>query len=124
MDWDKGGREVAMWGRWPRTHDKRGRKTDFRFVYPPGRARVLDSRGVVCCFNFIMAAVQTEPNLCSQPCQRPFYIYGGLACNSLMAGKFFFFVSLTHSDDFCCLKQEFCCLFVAKILMYIQFFLN
>ncbi|XP_040913440.1 ankyrin repeat and SOCS box protein 11 [Toxotes jaculatrix] len=32
-----------------------------------------------------MAAVQTEVSLCSQPWQRPLYIYGGLACNSLMA---------------------------------------
>ncbi|XP_034417565.1 ankyrin repeat and SOCS box protein 11 [Cyclopterus lumpus] len=32
-----------------------------------------------------MAAVQTEVPLCSQPWQRPLYIYGGLACNSLMA---------------------------------------
>ncbi|XP_028447690.1 ankyrin repeat and SOCS box protein 11 [Perca flavescens] len=32
-----------------------------------------------------MAAVQTEVSLCSQPWQRSFYIYGGLACNSLMA---------------------------------------
>ncbi|KAF1382687.1 hypothetical protein PFLUV_G00146350 [Perca fluviatilis] len=32
-----------------------------------------------------MAAVQTEVSLCSQPSQRSFYIYGGLACNSLMA---------------------------------------
>lgn len=69
--------------------DKRGRKADFRFVYPTGRACVLDRRGgVCCCFIFIMAAVQTEVSLCSQPWQRPLYIYGGLACNSLMAGKF------------------------------------
>ncbi|XP_042351012.1 ankyrin repeat and SOCS box protein 11 [Plectropomus leopardus] len=32
-----------------------------------------------------MAAVQTELSLCSQPWQRPLFIYGGLACNSLMA---------------------------------------
>ncbi|KAE8299183.1 Ankyrin repeat and SOCS box protein 11 [Larimichthys crocea] len=32
-----------------------------------------------------MAAVQTEVSLCSQPWQNPLYIYGGLACNSLMA---------------------------------------
>ncbi|XP_049904028.1 ankyrin repeat and SOCS box protein 11 [Epinephelus moara] len=32
-----------------------------------------------------MAAVQTEVSLSSQPWQRPLYIYGGLACNSLMA---------------------------------------
>ncbi|XP_035533152.1 ankyrin repeat and SOCS box protein 11 [Morone saxatilis] len=32
-----------------------------------------------------MAAVQTELSLCSQPWHRPLYIYGGLACNSLMA---------------------------------------
>nr|XP_020465168.1 ankyrin repeat and SOCS box protein 11-like isoform X2 [Monopterus albus] len=32
-----------------------------------------------------MAAVQTEVSQCSQPLQRPLYIYGGLACNSLMA---------------------------------------
>ncbi|XP_054471741.1 ankyrin repeat and SOCS box protein 11 [Anoplopoma fimbria] len=32
-----------------------------------------------------MAAVQTEVSLCSQPWQRHLYIYGGLACNSLMA---------------------------------------
>ncbi|XP_026232679.1 ankyrin repeat and SOCS box protein 11 [Anabas testudineus] len=32
-----------------------------------------------------MAAVQTDISLCSQPWQRPFHIYGGLACNSLMA---------------------------------------
>ncbi|XP_071775869.2 ankyrin repeat and SOCS box protein 11 [Centroberyx gerrardi] len=32
-----------------------------------------------------MAVVQTEVPLCSQPWQRPFHIYGGLACNSLMA---------------------------------------
>ncbi|XP_075959341.1 ankyrin repeat and SOCS box protein 11 [Anarhichas minor] len=32
-----------------------------------------------------MAAVQTEVSLCPQPWQRPLYIYGGLACNSLMA---------------------------------------
>ncbi|XP_078118246.1 ankyrin repeat and SOCS box protein 11 [Sander vitreus] len=32
-----------------------------------------------------MAAVQTEVSLCTQPWQRSFYIYGGLACNSLMA---------------------------------------
>ncbi|XP_041663580.1 ankyrin repeat and SOCS box protein 11 [Cheilinus undulatus] len=32
-----------------------------------------------------MAAVQTEVSSFSQPWQRPLYIYGGLACNSLMA---------------------------------------
>uniref|UniRef100_UPI0037E80265 ankyrin repeat and SOCS box protein 11 n=1 Tax=Semicossyphus pulcher TaxID=241346 RepID=UPI0037E80265 len=32
-----------------------------------------------------MAAVQTEVSPFSQPWQRPLYIYGGLACNSLMA---------------------------------------
>ncbi|XP_068591659.1 ankyrin repeat and SOCS box protein 11 [Cebidichthys violaceus] len=32
-----------------------------------------------------MAAVQTEVSLCLQPWQKPLYIYGGLACNSLMA---------------------------------------
>ncbi|XP_031150829.1 ankyrin repeat and SOCS box protein 11 [Sander lucioperca] len=32
-----------------------------------------------------MAAVQTEVSLCTQPWQRSFYVYGGLACNSLMA---------------------------------------
>ncbi|XP_029314857.1 ankyrin repeat and SOCS box protein 11 [Cottoperca gobio] len=32
-----------------------------------------------------MAATQTEVSLCSQPWQKPLYIYGGLACNSLMA---------------------------------------
>ncbi|XP_059199008.1 ankyrin repeat and SOCS box protein 11 [Centropristis striata] len=32
-----------------------------------------------------MAAVQTEVSLSSQPWQRAFHIYGGLACNSLMA---------------------------------------
>ena len=49
-----------------------------------------------------MAAVQTEVSLHSQPWQRPLYIYGGLACNSLMAGElcFFFFVSLTHLAHF------------------------
>ncbi|TWW80997.1 Ankyrin repeat and SOCS box protein 11, partial [Takifugu flavidus] len=38
-----------------------------------------------CCFIFIMAAVQTEPSHFSQSWQRPFSIYGGLTCNSLMA---------------------------------------
>uniref|UniRef100_A0A8C2WP88 Ankyrin repeat and SOCS box protein 11 n=1 Tax=Cyclopterus lumpus TaxID=8103 RepID=A0A8C2WP88_CYCLU len=42
-----------------------------------------------------MAAVQTEVPLCSQPWQRPLYIYGGLACNSLMAGKFYFWSDRT-----------------------------
>lgn len=42
-----------------------------------------------CCFIFIMAAVQTEPSHFSQSWQRPFSIYGGLTCNSLMAGRFF-----------------------------------
>ncbi|KAM9851009.1 ankyrin repeat and SOCS box protein 11 [Aulostomus maculatus] len=32
-----------------------------------------------------MAAVQAEVSLCSQPWQNPLHIYGGLACNSLMA---------------------------------------
>ncbi|XP_058478497.1 ankyrin repeat and SOCS box protein 11 [Solea solea] len=32
-----------------------------------------------------MATVQTEVSLCSRTWQRPFHIYGGLACNSLMA---------------------------------------
>lgn len=35
----------------------------------------------------VMAAVSVSVS--SQPWQRPFYIYGGLTCNSLMAGKFF-----------------------------------
>lgn len=40
----------------------------------------------VCCFhNFVMAVVQTELSLCSQPWQRPSNIYRGVACNSLMA---------------------------------------
>lgn len=47
-------------------------------------------------FLFIMAAVQTEVSLCTQPWQRSFYVYGGLACNSLMAGKFFVFLALSH----------------------------
>ena len=63
---------------------------DLKFVNPTGWARVLDSRRGACSyFTFIMAAVQTEVSLCSQPWQRPLYIYGGLACNSLMAGELF-----------------------------------
>lgn len=66
--------------------DKKEREA-FRLT---GKACVLDScGGVCCCFAFIMAAVQTEVSLCAQPWQTPLYIYGGLACNSLMAGKVF-----------------------------------
>lgn len=46
-----------------------------------------------CCFIVIMAAVETEPPQCSHSWQRPFTIYGGLSCNSLMAGKFFLSLS-------------------------------
>lgn len=35
-----------------------------------------------------MAAVQTDVSLWSQPWERPLSIYGGLVCNSLMAGEF------------------------------------
>lgn len=99
--------------------DKRGRKADFRFVYPPGRARVLDSRGGVYCFIFIMAAVQTEVSLCSQPWQRPFYIYGGLACNSLMAGKFFSLSLWPIRMVFVVFSKIFVLFLLQKILMYL-----
>lgn len=86
--------------------DKRG--ADFKFVNLTGWARVLDSRGGVCsCFTFIMAVVQTEGSLCSQPWQRPLYIYGGLACNSLMAGELCFFCLIdTFSSFFIVLMRE------------------
>lgn len=57
-----------------------------------------------CCFIVIMAAAQTEPSQCSCSWQRPSNIYGGLSCNSLMAGKFFLsllFFSLFEWNQSC-----------------------
>ncbi|XP_060909415.1 ankyrin repeat and SOCS box protein 11 [Labrus mixtus] len=57
-----------------------------RSVFSAGRAQFVDHpRECDCCFVLIMAAVQTEVSLFSQPWQRPLHIYGGLICNALMA---------------------------------------
>jgi len=78
--------------------DKKGRKADSRSVHSPRR---LDSRSgfeELSVVSFpMMAAVQTGVPLCSHSWQRPLYIYGGLACNSLMAGKFCLLSFLAHS---------------------------
>lgn len=58
---------------------------------------VVEESGLV--FVSIMAAVQTEVSLCSQPWQRPLYVYGRLTCNSLMAGKSFLYFWHHHSDN-------------------------
>lgn len=83
-----------------RTQIRGGRKADFRFVHLTGQLEVLYSGGGVCCyFIFFMAAVQTEVSLYSQPWQRPLHIYGGLVCNSLMAGKLLFLLRQCSSVE-------------------------
>lgn len=96
-----------VWEEVAKDPDKTGRKAGSRIAYPTGRARALDSPGgFCCCFIFVMAAVQTEVSLCSQPWQRPLYIYGGLACNSLMAGKWFLFLFGQFSSGIVCLERN------------------
>lgn len=59
----------------------------------PGELQCSPPPPEFCCFMVLMAAVEGEPSQCSCSWQRPSNIYGGLSCNSLMAGKFFLSLS-------------------------------
>lgn len=100
MDRDDGGWEVVIWGRGPRTQIREGGKPTSGLCIRLGERM---SWVVCCCFILIMAAVQTDVSLSSQLWQRPFHIYGGLACNSLMGGKCFIcvfgkFITVLYSE--------------------------
>lgn len=81
MHWGESGWKVVMWGRWPRAQIREWGRPDSGLC-------ILLGEEICCCFIFIMSAVQTDVSLWSQPWERPLSIYGGLVCNSLMAGEF------------------------------------
>lgn len=85
--WWAGGANV-----WEAAQIRNGGRPNSRLHIRLGEFRSSTLLPEFCLFIFIMAAVQTEPSQFSQSWQRPFYIYGGLTCNSLMAGRFFLFL--------------------------------